>query len=353
MVSVVFKVQGGCDVGMGHVYRSLCLADTLAEYGMVVDSFFCNPDPVSLQFIESRGYRARAYMTNNPTDDEALLQHLSENMTGALVLDQPVSDPAFLERLESSGVNLFVAALDYVDMEEDRLDLIVNLYNHHPYLQVPCSENVAYVEGPSYAIIRPAFASYCARPKTIRKHARDVLVSFGGGDSRGNTVRVLDAVADLKNQDMCFHVVIGPNFVDKEAIRQKAGGVPGIVRIYESVMNIEELMFSCDFGLHGGGTMMLEMASVGTPSIVLPQNENEVRFGGFFVKQDVAKMPGYVNELREGQLAAIITELASDATERRRMSRVGKALVDGKGRCRIANLIRKGIGEAECRDFLL
>jgi len=350
--SVVFKVQGGHDVGMGHIYRSICLADALTESGMVVDSFFCNPDKISRRFLECRGYDVNPYVGG--TADKAILsQYLSENMIDGIILDQPVPEPALLGTLRVFRIELFVAALDYSDLTENRLDLIVNLYNHNHQFQAPQSKSGTCVEGLSYAIIRPDFDPYIIRKKTIRKHSQDILVSFGGGDPRGNTELVLDTLTAFQKGNMRFHVVIGPNLKDKEVVCRKAAKLHKIVRLYKSVTNMAELMFFCDFGLHGAGTMMLEMAALGTPSIVLPQNETEWSFGRFFVDHDVVKMPGYADNLNKVQLAEIIASLGEDSYERKRMSRAGKALVDGKGRWRITKLIQKGIQGTKCRDFLL
>jgi len=258
-------VQGGHDAGMGHIYRSISLADAFKEAGMVVDSFFCNPDEISLRFIECRGYRVNPYI-GSMADEAILVQYLSANMIDGLIFDQPVPEPTLLEKLRILGTELFIAALDYSDITENRLYLIVNLYNHNHQFQTPQPKSVTCFKGPSYAIIRPDFDPYILRKKTIRKHSQDVLVSFGGGDPRRNTARVLNALTAFQKRGMRFHLVIGPNFKEKEVVCRKAAKLHKIVRLYDSVTNMAELMFSCDFGLHGAGTMMLEMAAVGTPA---------------------------------------------------------------------------------------
>ena len=337
--TVLFKVRGGHSVGLGHVRRSLCLAKTLEDDGLSIGAFFCNPDDVSTTLIQRDGYEVVHWILGDPRSDASLLGRVLTMQADILVLDQPESDREFLHGLRGSGSRVAVVALDYFDMEEDRLDLIINLFNHHPSLKAPRSERVTYVEGPEYAIIRPAFDPFVAMEKPIREMARDVLVSFGGSDVSGNTLRVLDAVECIGNTDLRFHVVIGPSFADSDAIRQRLNALEAETLAYDSVPNMAELMFNCDMGLTGGGTTMMEMAVVGTPSMVLPQNERERSYACFFEKHGGTCVPGRMEEVSPEALADEIVSIAADCRKRALMNRAAKTLVDGKGRFRISRLI--------------
>jgi UDP-2,4-diacetamido-2,4,6-trideoxy-beta-L-altropyranose hydrolase len=344
MTQVAFKVQGGHAFGMGHVNRSLCLADTLRECGADVRAFFCNEDAVSCRLINERGYQVRLCDFETANKANIYATCFTGNR-GILVIDQPLPQSALLAELKRHTNDLFLIALDYMDMEERNLDLIVSLFNHHPRLREPKFASIAYVEGVAYAIIDQKFDSYIAKKKKIKPKAGNILISFGGSDPGQHTLRVLEELRLLKEPDLDFHVVVGPNFVHRGSIRRKADDLQVSVHLYESPANLAELMFMCDFGFVGAGTMMMEMAAVGTPAIVLPQNENETRFGRFFAAQRAAVLFDFAVHCPIEPLPRIVDRMVHDFSERSAMSEIGKSLVDGKGRYRIADLIQTSIRE--------
>lgn len=338
--TVCFKVYGSHALGMGHIYRSLALGATLKQMGWQVTTFYCNDDEASLAHIASAGYEAQSYVPQNDDAASELVNFLVLENPDALVLDLPVEDGFFLKRLRSSGCKARVIALDYVDFEESHLDVVVSLYNHDPKRIRPVSPVVAYFEGLEYAILRSQFDRYVDQAREVRPHVRDLLVSFGGSDMQNYTLRALDALDCLPpGVRPTVHVVIGPNFRQKESIRERLPSLECETHIYENIANMGDLICTCDLGIHGAGTMMMEMACVGVPSIVCPQNDLERRFSSLFRDCDAVKLLGLQEEWSPEELAACIVELSEDVSKRRRMIDASRQLIDGRGRLRIARII--------------
>ena len=346
MARVWFKVQGSHAIGMGHVYRSLELADTFVREGLNVDRFYCNDDAVSLATISQAGYAVRACYANEGRPLRSLVEDAANECPAALVLDQPEYVGPFLGALRCSGSGTRTIGLDYGDMTEPNLDFMINLHNHDPKRKRPACDNIEYREGLEYAIIREVFDRFAQQKKHIRDVARDVLVCFGGSDTSGNTMRVLQALGSIARTALTIHLVIGPNCRGRERLRRHAGSLSVESHIYESVADMGFLMHTCDLGIHGAGTMMLEMACVGKPSIVVPQTGAEQRFADAFVSRGVVKVAGLGGATVQKQFASELLSLIGDAEGRERMSRAGKALVDGRGRFRIAQLVKACIADA-------
>lgn len=336
----LIRVFGSPAIGMGHVMRSLELAQELQKKGVVVLGFLCNDDCHSTEKIRGRGFRC---ISGHWPDDgkvaENLLHTIALEKAEILILDYPGDLLGLCSILKMSLPRLFIVALDSFALENEHLDMIVNLINHNQMLKAPVSKRVRYYEGVQYAIIRTSFDTYIDREKIIRPQAKSILVSFGGSDPKEHTLRVMKAVKSNFPMEATFHFVLGINFAHQKAIKQMVPhlGVKGC--FHEDVDFIEELMHHCDMGLVGAGTTMMEMACLGTPAIVLAQSENEARFADYFDQCGAVRNLRLADELPVENVREAIIELAGDQVARREMSRVGKRLVDGQGKERIAELI--------------
>ena len=61
MPRLMFLVRGGHDVGMGHVYRSMALAESMAAAGHDLLPFYCNDDSRCLAALQGHGHEVVSY----------------------------------------------------------------------------------------------------------------------------------------------------------------------------------------------------------------------------------------------------------------------------------------------------
>lgn len=316
---VLCWVAGGPGIGMGHVLRTLELARTLEQAGLRLVGFLCNDDPSSRAAITAAG---RAPWLER---DEAV------PVADVLLVDRPTGVDATVQAFRTARPGLRIAALDSFDMEGGHADLIINLINHHPTLRRPLSARVRYQEGPAYAIIRGEFVAARDQPRRFPAEAREVLVSFGGADPAHHTGRVLDALAEGALPGTSVRLVIGPAFTDAAGTAARAHALG--VTVLERVTDLAPHFADADLAVSGGGTTMLELACVGTPALVLPQNAAEARFAASLAAQGAVRL-GDTSAVRR-DLQALI----HDAAARRRLHAAARASVDGFGSRRIADLL--------------
>lgn len=324
----VFKVMGGPAMGMGHILRSLELAAALPLSGIEVAGFVCNDDARSREFITAAGYPLWSDARDFPIA-------LIDQQADVLLIDHPgeLHDVCVRSRLARPG--LFIAALDCFEMERADCDLIIDLFNHHPTLKAPLSPAVKFAEGPAYAIIRAEFDTWRAKPRTIPPRVKEILVTFGGADPQRHTLLILSALQGA----LSLHVVIGPNFTHRAEVEQLAGAAGA--QVYKNVQEIAALMHSCDLAFAGGGTTMLELMSLGTPAIIIPQSDAEARFAASMEACGAVKT--FLPATGAKGLRQIIEPLIDDQETRMRMSAAGRQLVDGHGKRRIADLLAHSV----------
>ena len=339
-VRALIKVLDSPSIGMGHVVRSLELAEELRRRGVVVTGFLHNGNRQSQEKIRSKGFGCiSGHWANGEMVEEDLVRAVALEEIDIVILDQPGDLSDLCRALKVTFPHLFIVALDNFALDNEHLDVLVNLFNHNPTLKVPTSERVRYYEGVQYSIIRAGFDAYIGREKTIHPRAGNILVSFGGSDPKHNTLRVIEALRDGFPMEVTFHFVLGINFAHREIVKQSVRQLNVKSYFHENVANIQELMHHCDMGLCGAGTTMMEMACLGTPAIVLAQSENEARFADHFARHGVVRNLGLADKVPVEKVREVIIELAEDQTIRQNMSIAGKCLVDGRGRERVAELI--------------
>lgn len=327
--------MGGPIIGMGQVIRSVELARTLPGAGFEIVGFVCNDDACTRAIVAATGHRVWSDTTDFATA-------LRETNPDVLLLDHPGPHHPVCVEARAICPEITLVALDCFEMEHADLDLIINLINHHPTLKKPLSAQVEYRDGPAFAIIRREFAAYRDQLRRTAGAMPKVLVTFGGSDPMRHTLRVLDALAKDTDQ-LQLTIVVGPNFPHRAEVRQRAGAAGVLVR--ENVDDMPALMLDADLAISGGGTTMLELATLGIPALIIPQNEPETRFAASIAALGAARTLPL--DIAPPDLRREVLALIADAAAREQLSAAGRQTVDGNGQARIAELIHQARARRE------
>jgi len=321
--TILIKTIGDSETGMGHVYRSLALSKELEKGFRVIFHVNDNPGVKALLNRQGAGYFEGVDLGNL----------IKQERVGLLMLDQLDAENGLFQKLKSQAPYLKIVALDYFDYENKYVDVIINLFNHNLLMPKPYRDDVQYCEGLEYAIIRDEFRDYTSQENNAPQRVSRVLVTFGGADPGGNTRKALQLLGMTGIRDIEIDVVFGPLW---------GGELPASttlnVHLHHSISAsaMARLMAETDFALCGSGTTMMELLSVGTPAIVLPQNLLEERFALHVEKKGAIKV--IKGEAQEEDID-YIRHLIASPQERERLSLRGKLLIDGKGKERIHSII--------------
>lgn len=324
---LLFKVMGGPIIGMGQVIRSVELARTLPSAGFEIAGFVCNDDACTRAIVTATGLP----VWNDTTEFAAALR---ESQADVLLLDHPGPHHPICVEARAIRPELTLVALDCFEMEHADFDLIINLINHHSTLKAPLSSEVDYHEGPAFAIIRREFATYRNQPHGSVGARPKILATFGGSDPMRHTLRVLEALSGDADK-LLLTIVIGPNFPHRAEVHRLATAMGAVV--HENVRDIAALMLDADIAISGGGTTMLELATLGIPALIIPQNEPETRFSASIAARGAVRTLPL--DIAPTNLRHEVLALLADPTARQLLSVTGRQTVDGHGQARIASLI--------------
>lgn len=340
--NVVFRVDGGSKLprdedrkrGMGHVIRCLALAKELKKSGAEI-TFIMKNHLAGVKEVINAGYTVKRLPvhSNQETDLKLIYDALRRIKPQVVINDILNTGKKYMLKIRETGA--FLINEDDLGPGRELADVLV-----YSLARPPVSSKPKMYAGPAYMTLKDEFKKTHEKKKKIKKKINSVLVSMGASDPQSLTVKVLDALEKV-GQDFTTIVIIGPAFIHHNELKNVLDKAQREYIIKSSVNNMADFMYNADIAIISGGVSVYELAAVGTPSIVLCQNEHENTniFGdyGFAIKLGLGRL------VSEEQITETIEELAKNILLRQRMSDLGKKLVDGRGAERVSRIILDNI----------
>jgi spore coat polysaccharide biosynthesis predicted glycosyltransferase SpsG len=332
---IVFRVDGGKSVGMGHVVRCHWLASALRDsYGGPI-SFCMNQDEIGISAVQGRGW--------------PVLRVAPEELGGVdgddliIVIDLPggVSAEAVRSLRESNPQSLLVL-MDGTCTGRIEADVIVSPIERLPDPSSWRGFHGQRYEGAPYAILDPAFARVPQRLSSTVREPR-ILVSMGGSDPYGLTLQALRAL-DTMEGEFQVTIAVGPAFLHEAELQ---AWLAGVRRHYESKRedSLLDLMVNSDLALVSFGTTVYELAAAGLPSIALSITEDHALSAEVFARGGSLLHLGLFSAISAAQIQSAVRELLDNQQLWLSMAQRGQALIDGQGADRVAKLLLARIAE--------
>lgn len=313
----LFDTKGSARQGLGHVVRSVALADKLARAGFRV------------MFLPLGSARATTIVSGRFS--LASLGSMRKRSAPAVVIvDRPDHSAALFRKHRRRWPGTPIVALDCYVTGATHVDVTVNI-NRAFSRRMGRRTAPAHFEGLGYAILRESFAA--ARPSRAKARPRltRLFVALGATDPTGWTDDVIDALGPALDEGLRLEIVGGAAAVRARKSRR--------IRLHGAVADTARLLGRCDLAITGGGTLMMEAACLGVPAIVVPRTDAERVFSREFEAAGFA----YVLETGGGfpatALVAAVRTLTPRA-ERLRRAAAGRKVIDGRGAERVARIVR-------------
>ena len=322
-----FRVDGSKELGLGHIFRCVALADSL--HGGDI-SFWVkdNPDVRGILKGKDTNYLLPDLTCKSETD--FLIREIIKKKIDALITDLLVYPKGYLEKLKQTHVKL----ITFHELETDisASDILINSNTFKGFDN--CKDLVTGDKcfGPSYVVIRDGIRKI--KPVRPSKQVKTILISMGGSDPHGITLRVVNNLISLSAKPKII-IHAGPAFkYHKELFAMLGKGSDGFT-VRENVPELAELMVNADVAISCGGITMYELCYLGIPSIILSLNNRQHEFADELDKNGAVKSLGLSNNIGKNALRKIIERVCNSYEERAMMAENAKKLIDGKGVDRI------------------
>ena len=217
-MNILIRADAGIPIGSGHVMRCLALAHALREQGGNI-SFACRPHPGNLtDRIQQDGYRAITLPNTHAPEAEpsswagvdayqdaqdVLASIETSEPPEWIIVDHYALGNDWEHEMRRTGSR--VLAIDDDSMRPHDADLLLN--QNYKAVAGPGSRRA--LVGPKYALLRPEFRLARQHTRARDGAVRRILISFGGIDEQGLTLRTLEALETIASHAFDIDVVIG------------------------------------------------------------------------------------------------------------------------------------------------
>jgi len=320
--TILFRVDGGSDIGMGHVYRCLKLTQELRDTLACEIVFLCDEQYQSgIEKIRSAGFEV---VSGDVDGDLAPVKFIDPDI---IFLDVLNTDEQYVKALHQ--VSAAVINLEDLGGGVEHADYVVNAL----YEDFSGKENQFF--GVDYLVLEDRFIEKSIK---VRPEVKHVLVTFGGSDPSNLSTQIA-AELGSSGLEYDYRLILGPDFGYDEQLQRLPDDVLSEFDIYRDVSEMAEMMEWADVAICSGGRTVYELAAMGVPAIVIAHNEREARRMEKLASLNIVEYLGRKDELGGDAVTDSLIALDTDYEYRQRLSENGQEYVDGEGIRRILNII--------------
>ena len=314
------QCNGGPSIGMGHILRTMVLAEELKnECGVF---YICGRDhefETGAALIRKSGYPV--FYEEEPAEADLL------------ILDSyGVSCGTLSELRKKYGKLMYIDDLNELDHYD--CDILLNRNLGAEKLTYNTAAGCRVLLGPSYALLRKEFRQ-CLLPEP-KEQVKNILITMGGTDPCCTSVKILNMVKQLPYR---FKTVVGKAYSETNAaaLKKLAAENSNVELHYDPKM--AELMCGCDAAVTACGGTTQELAALGIPQLAVSvgpnQNITADQSDGFFY------YCGSEAGLEKESFLEKLCHILDNYEERKRMSESEKKLINRNGARLVAEEILK------------
>ena len=309
---ILFVVTGNNTVGLGHIYRALLIANEIMNHQII----FLVDKNSKIGYDKIRSLNYQVFMQQH----ENILDDINKIDPHVIVNDILDTDKEYIFALKNK--DRLVINFEDLGTGASKADLVINaLYPEKEVLK-------NHYFGHKYFCARDEF--FHSNRQNIREKVKNILISFGGTDSNNLTLKVLDSISDqCNNHNIKINVVLGFGNSNNYSEYKDYSNI----NILIDIKDISSYMMDADIIFTSAGRTVYEIACIGTPAIILAQNERELTH--FFASPEF----GFINlglgyKLKNKEIQDTFINLKDNFQERQNMQKVmlQKDILNGKRR---------------------
>ncbi len=150
-------------------------------------------------------------------------------------------------------------------------------------------ESKKILKGIKHLILNDEIQKY----KKVRAEIKNILVTLGGSDTYGVTIKVLKL---LKKYNIKATIHIGPSFEDRKELNKE---LTSDYKVITYVPSLIEEFSKCDLAITGGGITPFEANASGLPCLIIANELFEIPNGKFLDDLGSSKFLGYYDNIDE------------------------------------------------------
>ncbi len=321
--SLVFHVIGFKAVGLGHIYRSLSLAQDLTGFQI---SFACTKSSYEMvELMIKEKYQLHLF------DEETIYSDIRDLNPDIVINDVLSTNEEDIKTLKASSIK--VVNFEDLGTGSALTDLTINELYEKP---ADSSKNILW--GHNYFFLRDEFLE--RKSNKFPESIENILITFGGTDSNNLTKYSLESIIDYCDERGIFiYIVSGPGYEHFSDLESNICKMENVSLTHATGV-ISEIMQKVQIALTSNGRTVYELAHMNIPSIVISQHQRESEHKFSSLENGMVNI-GIFNEINTKPLLKSTFEKIVEDEEFLRMLYKNSSRFDfSKNKLRVLDLIK-------------
>lgn len=270
--------------GMGHLFRGIQLYQYIVKQEGEKAVVLINRDLPAIDILEKEHilYEEVSFQDVQSDWESKFIQKYKIDIW----LNDKFQTERTLYQHVKKNQGVLLAAIDEEGGSDDLLDVhFVGMVFQKDF--IPKGNHI--FRGMDYIVLNQEISNY----RRIRKRAEKIIVSMGGSDTYGVTVKIIKL---LKEKGISADIVVGPSFQHMDELMQTAtDGYP----VFQNVPSLIQKLNNYDIAVTGGGATCLEAVASGLPCIIVANELLEIDTALYLERLGVAVFAGHHTAISE------------------------------------------------------
>lgn len=334
---ILIRADGNSEIGMGHIMRTMTIATELKKRGC--DCCYLCSEPVKEVLFSANGFELITlkypYREKSLTEAEEICRYINRFKADFIIVDSYYAGNEYLKKLRGEARVICINSTRK-KLETDYL-INENIACDRPGLETLYhGSGTRLMLGEAYSMIREEFLH---QDYQINDQVKKVMITTGGGDQYNFMTQFTARIQPHEENGIRYVFVSGAVNLHigelREAIQEKP-----YYSVAENVNHMAEIMRECDLAISTGGTTVLELATIGVPTIGFSVADDQI---AGLRDMDGKGMIRYCGDIRDAdlweKLQAALDTLINEKASREKLSHASTERIDGKGISRICDSI--------------
>lgn len=343
---ILLRVEASKSKGMGHLIRCLNLFACFPKSFMLhILLKKMEGQEAVLEYIKSLDYSYSLLDKNINWIEDAkqtvlLLKKLRANL---LITDLCHWDMLQQEELlylyhqkikQIAPESLFIFSIEDSRLKSFASDLVLlpNPISDELPMDYEFDANTKLIYGNEYYISNPSFSKIDFRSRQIKKVAKNILISIGGGDPYKVTNKIIEILAKENLESLNVKIIVGiSRSVQEQELFESVSKENTSIEILYFTNEMARLFLWADIAIVGEGNIKFEAALTGTPSLLITQFDHSSKPITYYIEKETAIYVGKAEVLKAESFISSLQNLINDFEQRKKMSKNGLVTFTNKG----------------------
>ena len=279
---IVISLEASHTKGMGHLFRMLNFTKYLESKNQDF-IFIINDNEKTKDILQKQNLEYEV------VDYQDLNSNWESNIINKYKVKYWINDRLDTDNIHSENIkneNIKLITFDDLGSGAELCDInICGLFFNNTNLL-----GKKILKGTDYLILNSEIDKY----KKERKEIKNILVTLGGSDTYGATIKVLKL---LKKYNIIATIHIGPSFEHIQELKEELTNDYKVITFIPSLM---EEFTNYDLAITGGGVTPFEANASGLPCLIVANELFEIPNGEYLDSINSSKFIGHHENINEG-----------------------------------------------------